>query len=147
MEHYNISKLLNDSTVTNLLQNKWVEVNNLSIAQRSVNKNIRFKTSVLRSDLYDYSDAYIVVKVAIDFLAAGANENDKAEKDVAFKNNAQFRSCISKINSTFIDNAKDLNIVKIIPWHQEVYGIITEMKMNLSMIMLQMVNDLYKKQK
>ena len=147
MEHYNISKLLNDSTVTNLLQNKWVEVNNLSIAQRSVNKNIRFKTSVLRSDLYDYSDAYIVVKVAIDFLAAGANENDKAEKDVAFKNNAQFRSCISKINSTFIDNAKDLNIVKIIPWHQEVYGIITEMKMNLSMIMLQMVNHLYKKQK
>ena len=147
MEHYNISKLLNDSTVTNLLQNKWVEVNNLSIAQRSVNKNIRFKISVLRSDLYDYSDAYIVVKVAIDFLAAGANENDKAEKDVAFKNNAQFRSCISKINSTFIDNAKDLNIVKIIPWHQEVYGIITEMKMNLSMIMLQMVNHLYKKQK
>ena len=147
MEHYNISKLLNDSTVTNLLQNKWVEVNNLSIAQRSVNKNIRFKTSVLRSDLYDYSDAYIVVKVAIDFLAAGANENDKAEKDVAFKNNAQFRSCISKINSTFIDNAKDLNIVKIIPWHQEVYGLITEMKMNLSMIMLQMVNHLYKKQK
>ena len=147
MEHYNISKLLNDSTVTNLLQNKWVEVNNLSIAQRSVNKNIRFKISVLRSDLYDYSDAYIVVKVAIDFLAAGANENDKAEKDVAFKNNAQFRSCISKINSTFIDNAKDLNIVKIIPWHQEVYGIITEMKMNLSMIMLQMVNRLYIKQK
>ena len=146
MEHYNISKLLNDSTVTNLLQNKWVEVNNLSIAQRSVNKNIRFRASVLRSDLYDYSDAYIVVKVAIDFLAAGANENDKAEKDVAFKNNAQFRSCISKINSTFIDNAKDLNIVKIIPWHQEVYGIITEMKMNLSMIMLQMVNHLYKKQ-
>ena len=147
MEHYNISKLLNDSTVKNLLQNKWVEVNDLSSAQRSVHKNIRFKILVLRSDLYDYSDAYIVVKVAIDFLAAGANENDKAEKDVAFKNKAQFRSCISKINSTFIDNAKDLNIVKIIPWHQEVYGIITEMKMNLSMIMLQMVNHLYKKQK
>ena len=55
---------------------------------------------MLRSDLYDYSDAYIVVKVAIDLLAAGANENDKAEKDVVFKNNAQFRSCISKINST-----------------------------------------------
>ena len=94
MEHYNISKLLNDSTVKNLLQNKWVEVNDLSSARRSVNKNIRFKTSVRRSDLYDYSDAYIVVKVAIDLLAAGANENDKAEKDVAFKNNAQFRLCI-----------------------------------------------------
>ena len=100
MEHYNISKLLNDSTVKNLLQNKWVEVNDLSSVQRSVHKNIRFKILVLRSDLYDYSDAYIVVKVAIDLLAAGANENDKAEKDVAFKNNAQFRSCISKINST-----------------------------------------------
>ena len=59
---------------------------------------------MLRSDFCDYSDAYIVVKGTIDFLALAANENDKAEKNVAFKNNAPFTSCISKINSTLIDN-------------------------------------------
>ena len=59
---------------------------------------------MLRSDFCDYSDAYIVVKGTIDFLALATNENDKAEKNVAFKNNAPFTSCISKINSTLIDN-------------------------------------------
>ena len=46
-------------------------------------------------------------------LPAAANENDKAEKNVAFKNNAPFRSCISKINSTLIDSAEDLDIVML----------------------------------
>ena len=46
-----------------------------------------------------------------DVLAAATNENNKAEKNVAFKNNAPYRSCISKINSTLIDNAEDLDIV------------------------------------
>ena len=66
---------------------------------------------MLRSDLCDYSDAYIVVKEAIDLLASAANENNKAEKNVAFKNNAPFRSCIPKINSSLLDNAEDLHIV------------------------------------
>ena len=39
-----------------------MKVNDLSSGPYSVNKNIRFKTSLLRSDLCDYSDAYIVVK-------------------------------------------------------------------------------------
>ena len=66
---------------------------------------------MLRSDLCDYSDAYIVVKGTIDLLTTAANENDKAQKNDAFKNDAPFRSCISKINSTLIDNAEDLDIV------------------------------------
>ena len=111
MEHYKISKLLNDSTVSKFVTKKWVKVNDLSSGDYSINKNIRFKTSMLRSYLCDYSDAYIVVKGTIDLLAAAANEYDKAEKDFAFKNNAPFRSCISKINSTLIDNAEDLDIV------------------------------------
>ena len=41
------------------------------------------------------------------------NENDKAEKDISFENNAPFRSCISKINSTLIDNAEDFDIVML----------------------------------
>ena len=66
---------------------------------------------MLRLDLCDYSDAYTVVKETGDLLADAANENDKAEKNVACKNNAPFRSCISKFNSTLIDNSEDLDIV------------------------------------
>ena len=42
---------------------KWVELNDLSSNQYSVNKNIRFKISMLRPDLYDYSDGHIALKV------------------------------------------------------------------------------------
>ena len=53
--------------------------------------NIRFKNSILRSYLCDYSDMYLVLKGAIDLLAAAGSENEKACKDVTFKNNARFR--------------------------------------------------------
>ena len=111
MEHYKISKLLNDSTMSKFVTKKWIEVNDLSSGQYSVNKKIRFTSSMLRSDICDYRDAYIVVKRTIDLLAAAANENGKAQKSFAFKNNAPFRSWISKINSTLIDNAENLDIV------------------------------------
>ena len=66
---------------------------------------------MLRSDLCDYSDAYIVVKGTIDFLSTAANEDNKEEKEAAFKNNVPVRLCISKINNTLIDNAGNFNIV------------------------------------
>ena len=78
---------------------------------RNVTKNLRFKTSMLRSNLCNYSDAYIVTKGTIDLLAAAANENDKAQKNVAYKTNSPFRLCISKTNSTLTDNGKDFDIV------------------------------------
>ena len=62
MQHYKISKLLNDSTVSKFMTKKWIEVNDLSSGQYSINKNIRFKTLMFGSDLCDYSDAYVVVK-------------------------------------------------------------------------------------
>ena len=71
---------------------------------------MRFKTLMLRSDLCDYSDAYVVVKGTTDFLADAKNENNEADKNVAFKNNAPFRLCIRKTNSTLIDNPLDLYI-------------------------------------
>ena len=115
-EHYKISKLLNNSTVSKFSTKHWVEVNDLASGQYSVNKNIRFKTSLSRWYLCDYSAAYIVVKGAIDLLAAAANKNDKTEKDIALKSNAPFRSwistsSISKVNSTLTDNAENLDIV------------------------------------
>ena len=71
-------------------------------------KQIRFKTSMLRSDLCDYSDAYIIVKGKI---VVTNPDNDSYDKKLAFKNNASFTSCILKINTTLIDNAEDLDIV------------------------------------
>ena len=65
---------------------------------------------MLRSDLCGYSDAYIIVKWATDLLAPAAKENDKAWANVACKKNVPFRSCISKINSTLLDDAEDLDI-------------------------------------
>ena len=66
---------------------------------------------MLRLYLSHYSDAYIVAKKTIDISSAVANGNHQAEKDIAFKNNAPFSLCISKINSALIDNAEDLDIV------------------------------------
>ena len=80
MEHYKISKLLKVSTVSKFVAKKWIEINDLSSGQYSVNKNLRFKISVLRSNLRDYSDAYILGKGTIDLLAAAANENHEAQE-------------------------------------------------------------------
>ena len=78
-----MSKLLCDSSVSKFLTKKWVEVNDLSCGQYSVNKNIRFKTSMLRSDICDYSDAYIVVKGTI--TVEGDDDNKKRDKKLFFK--------------------------------------------------------------
>ena len=66
---------------------------------------------MLRSNLCDYSDAYIVVKETIDPLASPTNKNGKTETDVTFKSNAPFSLCISKISNTLIANTEDLDIV------------------------------------
>ena len=59
---------------------------------------------MLKSDLCDYSDPYIAAKGTIDLLATAVNKDDQGAKYVAFKNNAPFRSSISKINNTWIEN-------------------------------------------
>ena len=61
---------------------------------------------MLTSDLCDYSDVYIVVKGTITVSRPNA-----AKKSTAFKNNAPFIKCISKINGVNIDNAEDLDVV------------------------------------
>ena len=80
MSHYKISKSLNDSIVSKFVKKKWVEVNDLSSGQYSVNKNISLllvKTLMLRSGLCDYSDAYIVVKGIISLKDTNARINKK----------------------------------------------------------------------
>ena len=66
---------------------------------------------MLRSDFCDYSDAYIVVKGRTSVTSN--NVANRRNKMLTFKNNAPFRSCILKINNTFIDKVEDLDIVML----------------------------------
>ena len=100
-----------DKDLPRFVTKKWVEVYDQSGGNYNVNKEIRIKTSMLRSDLCDYSDAYIVVKG--DITLEGDNDANKRNKNLAFKNNAPFINCISKINGVKIDNAEDLDVVML----------------------------------
>ena len=116
MEYQKTTSVLGTTsdTVPRFITKKWIEVHDqLGNAEDRYNpsKQIRFKTSMLRSDLCDFSDAYIVVKGTITVTNP---DNNAYNKKLAFKNNAQFASCISKINNTLIVNAEDLNIVMLI---------------------------------
>ena len=66
MEFQNIVNFLyttsDDKNLPKFVTKKWIEVYDQSGANYNAKKNIRIKTSMLRSDLCDYSDAYIVVK-------------------------------------------------------------------------------------
>ena len=92
-----------------------VEINDDLRGTRNTNNQIKFKTSMLRSSLCDYSDVYVPVSGAITI--AGAGDNDAARrlngrnKGVIFKNCAPFTDCISEINNTQIDNAKYIHVV------------------------------------
>ena len=90
-----------------------VEINYEARGTYSPNKQIKFKTSMLRSSLCDYSDAYILVKgnITVNNTAADGADANNTNKKVIFKNCAPFTSCISKINNTQIDNAEYIDIV------------------------------------
>ena len=94
---------------------EYFRVNSLSNTY-NVNKSIRFKTPMLRSNLCDYSDAYILVKGTITVTAPGANNGannirDKRNRPLILKNNAPFVSCITRVNGELIEDADDLDIV------------------------------------
>ena len=114
-----------DKDLPRFVTKTWIEVYDQSEGNYNVNKEIRIKTSMLRSDLCDFSDAYIVVKGTVTVnkktftakapnnTAANAtatntgNNNAFGEKKLVFKSNAPFINCISKINGVKIDNAED----------------------------------------
>ena len=72
----------------NLEQKNWVEINNRSRGIYNVNSQIKFKTTMLKSSLCDYSNAYILVKGKITITGAGDNaaarQADERDKGVAF---------------------------------------------------------------
>ena len=121
-----------DKDLPGFATKKWIEVYDQSEKNYNSDKEIRIKTSMLRSDLWNFNDTYIVVKGNITvvkkiFTAFGfeapnnmadnatatnnANNNAFGEKKLVFENNAPFINCISKINGIKIDNTEDLDVV------------------------------------
>ena len=86
---------------------KWIEVYEKSEKNYNTNKKTRIKTPIPRSDLCEFSDTYIVVKGNITVTNPN---NAKRNEAIAFKNNAPFINCISKINGIKINNAEDLDV-------------------------------------
>ena len=110
MEYQEIANLLDNEVAST---RNWVEINDDIRGAYAPNKQIRFKTAMLRSSLHDYSDAYILVKGNISVnnnAGAGAAANN-TNKKVLFKNCVPFTKHISKINNTQIDNAEYIDTV------------------------------------
>ena len=117
MEYQKIANLIDDASnqPSKFRIKNWVEINDESRGTYNVNSQIKFKTTMSKSSLCDYSDAYILVKGKITITGAGddatARQADEGDKGVPFKNCAPFTNCTSEINNTQVDNAKDINIL------------------------------------
>ena len=116
MEYQKIANLLDSASnkPSKFRTRNWVEINDESRGTYTSN-DIKFKTTMLRSNLCDYADAYILVNGRITITGAGddgaARRADERDKGVTFKNCAPFTKCISRINNTDIDTAQDIDIV------------------------------------
>ena len=93
---------------TKFRKKNWVDINNDLCGKYNINIQIKFKT--LRSSLSEQSDAHILASGAITVVPLAA-DTEKNNMQVVFNNCAPFTDCISEINNTKIDNAKDIDIV------------------------------------
>ena len=114
MKYQKIANLIDDTPnqPSKFRTRNWVEINDESRGAYNVNSQIKFKTAMLKSSLCDYSDAYILVKrtITVNNTAAQGAAANNTNKKVMFKNCTPFTNCISEINNTQIDNAKDIDI-------------------------------------
>ena len=116
MEYQKIVNLLDNTSnqPSKYRTRNWVEIND-NWRGTYTNSDIKFKPTMLKSNLCDYSDAYILAKGTIiitgDGDNAAARQADERNNGVIFKNCAPFIKCISRINGTDIDNTQDIDII------------------------------------
>ena len=103
MEHQKILNLLNEANDSEFVTRKWNIVNNQSNANYDVGNEIIYNKGVLKSNLYDYNNVYILVRGDITVIAAPATQ-------VSFKNCAPFTKCITKIDGKILYDAEDLDL-------------------------------------
>ena len=115
MEYQKIANLIDGTSnqPSKFRTKNWVEINDESRGAYNFNSQIKFKSTMLKSSLCDYSDAYILVKgtISVNNTAAAGTAVSNINKKVIFKNCVRLTNCISEINNTQIDNAKDTDIV------------------------------------
>ena len=104
MEHQKILNLLNDANDSKFVTRKSNAVNVNSKSNYDVANEITYNAEVLKSNLCDYNDAYILVRGNITIKGHQATQ-------IAFKSCAPFTKCITKIDGTTIDDAENLDLV------------------------------------
>ena len=85
MEYQKLANLIDDNTLnqpSKFRPRNWIEINDESRGAYNVNSQIKFKTTMLKSSLSDYSDAYILVKGTITIAGAGADAAARQEKEI-----------------------------------------------------------------
>ena len=111
METQKIANLLGDADneSSKFATRKWYVINDQNNTDygegNEDSTTVKFETKVIKSNLCDYSDAYILVTGNI--TATGGDANTR----VAFKNCAPFTKCITHINDEHVDNADNLDII------------------------------------
>ena len=105
MEYQEIANLIDDASNQpfKFKTTNWVQINDESRGTYDANIQIKF----------DYSDAYILVKgtITVNNTAAADADANNTNKKVILKNCAPYTNCVTKINNTQVDNAKDFDIV------------------------------------
>ena len=121
MKHQKILHLLNEANDFEFVRRKWNIVSDNSRTNYEVGSKIIYNTEILKSNLCDYNNTYILVRANIAIIGHQVTQ-------VACKNCAPFTKCITKIEGTTIDDAE-----------QDVYGFIQKMK---QLILLQILQTL-----
>ena len=104
MEHQKILNLLNEANGSRFVTRKWNTVNDQSNANYDVGNEIIYNTEVSKSNLCDYNDAYILVRVNTNIIGHQLTQ-------LAFESCAPFTKSITKFDGTTIDDIKDLDLV------------------------------------
>ena len=102
MENQKILNLLNEANDSKFVTRKWNIVNNLKTKDAA--NEITYDTEILKSNLCDYNDGYILVTGDITIIG-------HQESQLAFKNSTPFTKCITKIDGTTTDDAENLDLV------------------------------------
>ena len=119
MENQKIVNLLDkyDTDSKHFATKKWYIINDENNTNYGVNKDtgannpdtIKYDTRILKPNLCDYADAYILVDGTI--RAKAANAANVAATRLALKNCAPFTKCHLEINDEHVDAAENLDIV------------------------------------
>ena len=115
MEYQKITKLVDNAPNQpfKFRTKNWIEINDESRGTYNTNAQIEFKTTILKSSLCNYSDAFILVKGNITANNTAAADANNTNNKIIFKNCAPFTDSISEIYNTQVDNAKHTDVVML----------------------------------